>query len=160
MTPKEEAVYMRGSRAVYREMLGVVLRGLDVEQVPDSPDDMRLRIARLETVHADTVSALRSICEEFGDNEWRADAHLPDVIEDHLARNLRSDREEEPTGPHGPATAGDAERKVWARLLKAVEVRWREDFQGGAQVDYLREIEAAKQALRDLDVGIDALLAD
>lgn len=41
--------------------------------------------------------------------------------------------------------------------MKAVETRWREDIQGAAQVDYLREIDAAKDALRALGVGEDLL---
>lgn len=46
---------------------------------------------------------------------------------------------------------------AWARLVKAVEVRWREDFLGAAQCDYQREIEAAKDALRALGVDEDLL---
>lgn len=46
---------------------------------------------------------------------------------------------------------------AWARLVKAVETRWREDFLGAAQCDYQREIEAAKDALRALGVGEDLL---
>lgn len=38
---------------------------------------------------AQTVAALRAICEEFGDNDWSDDLHPADVIEKHLARHLR-----------------------------------------------------------------------
>lgn len=55
-----------------------------------------------------------------------------------------------------PETA-KARDAAWARLVKAVETRWREDIQGAAQVDYLREIDAAKDALRALGVGEDLL---
>ena len=39
-----------------------------------------------------TVSTLRWICAEHGDNNWPDDLHLADVIEKHLARYLE-DRE-------------------------------------------------------------------
>jgi hypothetical protein len=54
----------------------------------------------------------------------------------------------------------EQERAAWARLVKATEVRWREDVQGAAQCDYQRELEAAKQALRDCGVDVDALLKE
>ena len=37
----------------------------------------------------DTIAALRSICDEFGDNDWDENLYLPDVIEKHLSRHLR-----------------------------------------------------------------------
>lgn len=55
-----------------------------------------------------------------------------------------------------PETA-KARDAAWARLAKAVETRWREDFLGAAQCDYQREIEAAKDALRALGVDEDLL---
>lgn len=55
--------------------------------------------------------------------------------------------------------AAEAHDVAWARLVKAVETRWREDIQGAAQVDYLREIDASKDALRALGVGEDLLSA-
>jgi hypothetical protein len=52
------------------------------------------------------------------------------------------------------------ERAAWARLVRAIEVRWREDYQGAAGCDLIREVDAAKQALRDLGVDVDALLGE
>lgn len=54
----------------------------------------------------------------------------------------------------------EQERIAWARLVKATEERWREDIQGAAQCDYQRELDAAKQALRDCGVDVDALLKE
>lgn len=58
------------------------------------------------------------------------------------------------------AAERDAARKAWARLVRAIEVRWREDYQGAAGCDMIREVDAAKQALRDLGVDVDALLGE
>lgn len=35
-----------------------------------------------------TITALREICEDFGDNEWEENLSLADVVEKHLARHL------------------------------------------------------------------------
>lgn len=35
-----------------------------------------------------TVNALRSICEDYGDNDWDDNLFLADVIEKHLHRHL------------------------------------------------------------------------
>lgn len=51
----------------------------------------------------------------------------------------------------------DAERKAWARYVTAVEVRWREDFQGAAQIDYMRGMDDASAALRAFGIDVDAL---
>lgn len=99
MTNEEESAYMRGSRAVYQEMLSIALRGLSVEPVPDTPDGMRKRIAQLEMIHAQTIAALREICDEFGNNDWDDDLHPADVIEKHLARPLRDAADEEREDP-------------------------------------------------------------
>jgi len=34
------------------------------------------------------VAALRSVCGDFGDNDWSSEVHLADVIEKHLGRHL------------------------------------------------------------------------
>lgn len=34
------------------------------------------------------VNSLRTVCEGHGDNDWKSDLHLSDVIDKHLACNL------------------------------------------------------------------------
>ena len=53
----------------------------------------------------------------------------------------------------------EKERAAWTRLVVAVETRWREDFQGAAQCDYQREIDAAKAELAALGVDPEFLRA-
>lgn len=46
---------------------------------------------------ATTIAALRSLCAEFGDNDWPDDLHLADVVEKHLGKHLHvSARETKP----------------------------------------------------------------
>jgi hypothetical protein len=45
---------------------------------------------QLLALRAETVLALRAICEEFGDNDWHDDLHPRDVIEKHLAKHVRA----------------------------------------------------------------------
>ena len=70
-----DEAYMRGRRAALSEVLGAIGR----EGV--APDVCALRSERLAT-----INALRSLCEEFGDNDWPDNLHLADVIEKHLGR--------------------------------------------------------------------------
>ena len=37
---------------------------------------------------AQTILYLRSICGDYGDNDWEDDLHLEDIIEKHLIRHL------------------------------------------------------------------------
>jgi len=46
-------------------------------------------VAQLE----ETRAALRRVCEEHGDNDWRDDLHLADVVEKHLGRHLDAARD-------------------------------------------------------------------
>lgn len=40
-----------------------------------------------------TISALRTLCKEFGDNDWSDDLYLPDIINKHLAPYLTKDEQ-------------------------------------------------------------------
>lgn len=95
MTEDEEKVYMRGERAVYRELLGVALRGLSVDDAPDDLAAAQLRIGRLEASLADARVKLRSLCDDFGDNEWGDDLYLADVIDNHLGKHLHENAVDE-----------------------------------------------------------------
>lgn len=36
----------------------------------------------------ETILALRSLCDEFGDNDWSPQLHLAEIIEKHLIRHM------------------------------------------------------------------------
>jgi hypothetical protein len=35
------------------------------------------------------INALRCVCNDYGDNDWDEKLHLADIVDKHLARNLR-----------------------------------------------------------------------
>lgn len=74
-----EQDYVNGNQRAWLTMLNECISQLG------SPDPARWIAER-----ADVVLALRSICAEFGDNDWPDDLHLRDVIEKHLARHLQA----------------------------------------------------------------------
>jgi len=83
-----EADYARGSRAAWAAMLRECLRHLDV-------DDVDIEGARWVVEREDSIAALRSVCEDFGDNDWDEGLYLADVIEKHLVRHLAEDEDQE-----------------------------------------------------------------
>jgi hypothetical protein len=82
-----------GSRDVYRQLLNIALVGLRREEAPDSLDGLRARVAQLEAIRADTVATLRSVCAEFGDNDWPDNMSPSDIIQKHLAEYFERDDE-------------------------------------------------------------------
>lgn len=83
MTSKEEKAYIQGSNRAWMTMLAQCMRELGDFAEHDQ--------ARAVAMRAETIAALRSICAEFGDNDWPDNLHPADVIEKHLARHLRED---------------------------------------------------------------------
>jgi hypothetical protein len=81
MNEKEELAYGVGARSAWTRMLQTALKELG----HDAPDSASLLIEREEA-----VAALRSLCADFGDNDWPDDLHLADVIEKHLGKHLHS----------------------------------------------------------------------
>ena len=81
MTEAEEVAYMQGVAQRNREILGILIREL--------PEDERTtdgwRIERM-----DAISTLRSLCRDFGDNNWPDNLAISDIIEQHLVDYLRS----------------------------------------------------------------------
>ncbi len=76
-----EQAYEQGSRTAWLAMLQTCLRHLGI-------DDPAAGSARWVSEREQTVSALRKVCAEHGDNEWDESLHLADVIEKHLRRHL------------------------------------------------------------------------
>ena len=83
-TTLDEKEFQRGSESAWRTLLLLALTNLDEES--HTAEAWRAERAL-------TVAALREVCEEFGDNEWEPDLTLADVVEKHLARRLRVERD-------------------------------------------------------------------
>jgi len=77
----EELAYMQGLRAVWVRLLEQACRELGIK-------DPAAAGARWISERERTVSALRTICADHGDNDWPDNLHLADVIEKHLGRHL------------------------------------------------------------------------
>lgn len=71
--------YFQGRMAAFHIMLTTILRELPAAESSH---------ARLLAERTETLLLLRDICETYGDNDWPDDAHLTDVIEKHLIRNI------------------------------------------------------------------------
>ncbi len=76
----DESSYSQGHRMAWRQILGEAIRQLG----PDGSSES------WRTERADAIAALRTVCEEYGDNEWPDDLHLGDIIEKHLTKHLFS----------------------------------------------------------------------
>ncbi len=76
-----EQAYLAGKRMAWMELLAAALRSLD--------DGKEYTVVQMELQRQETIAAMRSICAEFGDNDWPDSLHPADVIEKHLARHLR-----------------------------------------------------------------------
>jgi len=81
VTEKEEEIYLRADKDAMALVLGLTLTHLGIE-------DPRAAGARWVMERMPAVSQLRSLCEDFGDNDWPDNLHLADVIEKHLGRHL------------------------------------------------------------------------
>ena len=77
----DEISYIEGRKAawadIYRQAQAHVEEGAAARTRPE------LALERRET-----IALLRSLCAEFGDNDWEEDLYLPDIIEKHLGRHL------------------------------------------------------------------------
>ena len=76
-----EKDYIRGNRAAWVELLRLSLKNLGYESKESGESAWIIERER-------AVSALRSVCEDHGDNDWPDDLDLSDVIEKHLAYHL------------------------------------------------------------------------
>ena len=82
-----EKDYMQGNRAAYLSILRECLGNLG-----DMGDSREL----LALERAETVMALRSLCEDFGfPNDWPTDLHLGDVIIKYIRPGIEDYAKEE-----------------------------------------------------------------
>jgi predicted secreted protein len=81
--------YILGQRSAFVSQLHNILNELSVPytDIDDAPENL-MTIARLTVEREDTISALRGICEDHGDNEWDNNSHLADVVDKHLGKYL------------------------------------------------------------------------
>lgn len=85
MTKKESIAYDQGNRAAWQALLKKCFVELGYDGKPDA-----VLLKQLINEREAVIQSLRSLCREFGDNEWTEDLNLQDVIEKHLVDNLRS----------------------------------------------------------------------
>jgi hypothetical protein len=81
-----ERGYLAGERAAWQSLLAKALS--ELRGAGAAPDDPQVRMGQLTLQLEQTRAALRSVCEDFGDNDWDDNLHLADVVEKHLARHL------------------------------------------------------------------------
>lgn len=78
---QRDLTYSRGRRMAWLFMLQKCCHELGY-------DDLEVAKAGWIGERELAISALRDVCEEFGDNDWPDDLALSDVIEKHLHRYL------------------------------------------------------------------------
>ncbi len=78
-----ESHYIRGQRTLLLMQLKEILTQLGYVE-----GDVDFSKEHLIAEREETVLALRSICEENGDNDWDEDLHLADVVNNHLGKYL------------------------------------------------------------------------
>jgi len=86
MTESEEQAYNDGIRQAAVTMMGEILRMIGRQPATEA--------LVLERERAKVVNILREVCEEHGDNDWKDNLNLSDVIEKHLWKHLEADRPE------------------------------------------------------------------
>jgi len=83
MSPIHELSYNIGKKVAWATMLRQCIKELGVEN-PDAGE------AKWILEREAAISTLRQVCDDFGDNDWKDDLHLSDIIEKHLARHLHN----------------------------------------------------------------------
>ncbi len=83
-----EKDYESGRRGVWVRVLNDAIRGLGYQG--NNILNCFTERAKLISEREAAISSLRSLCGDFGDNEWDETLHLEDVIEKHLADHLYS----------------------------------------------------------------------
>jgi hypothetical protein len=80
MTEDEERVYLDGQNSSYRDIMALCVRALGYENATKES----LMLEREEA-----IVALRSACEDAGDNDWDNNLYLADIINKHLYWSLK-----------------------------------------------------------------------
>ena len=84
---ESERAYIEGRRFTLVRLLTQSMKELmEFGELDQSP---LIRLAELIKERQETVSKLRELCGKYGDNEWRDNSHLADVVEKHLIIHIR-----------------------------------------------------------------------
>lgn len=78
----EEQSYEAGRRQALLLLLTFCMKQLGYEDLDTK------RQAALVRERVEAIITLRSLCDEFGDNDWEDDLYLADIIEKHLGKHL------------------------------------------------------------------------
>lgn len=93
-TPKEDKIEARdeawstGNRAAWLKMFVQCLDELGY-------DDLEVKRASWILERENAVATLRSLCDEFGDNDWDEELSLTDIIYHHLGAHLQAPTEDD-----------------------------------------------------------------
>lgn len=75
--------YLEGQRSAAVQFLRTALELLGYDSHEATPH-------RWIVEREAAIATLRSVCEDFGDNQWPSNLHLSDIIDKHLARHLHA----------------------------------------------------------------------
>ncbi len=85
MKTLDEKSFTQGNRMAWWAMLGACLRELGYDETKEDPI---YKVAMLTNERESAISALRSLCNEFGDNDWPENLSMADIINKHLGNHL------------------------------------------------------------------------
>jgi predicted secreted protein len=71
----------QGEKDAWLQIARQALRNLNGS---DQGEPIEAKLLRLTVERREAVLALRSFCEDHGDNDWQDDLHMADVINKHL----------------------------------------------------------------------------
>lgn len=81
MNEEQERHYIAGGRSAWRAVLRMALSHLGYDTAEAT--EKRWILEREEA-----VARLQELCRDFGDNDWKEDLHLADIIDKHLGKHL------------------------------------------------------------------------
>lgn len=81
----DEKSYEMGLCTARRMMLLHLLRSMDIKTDMTS---LELRVTQLEIERDEAISVMREICHNHGDNDWKDNLHLADILNKHLRNQL------------------------------------------------------------------------
>lgn len=89
MNEQQERLYIQGEAQALKQMIiqcQAKLAGLGVELKTDESFSQE---------RVETVAVLRSLCDDYGDNNWTEDLHIADIVRKHLCVDMDNREAEE-----------------------------------------------------------------
>jgi hypothetical protein len=87
-TSAHERGYIEGRRRTLLNLLSQTLGDLNPKAFGKPEDDPLVKLGRAMAERGEVVQLLRSVCAEYGDNDWDDEDDLKDVIDCHLVKHL------------------------------------------------------------------------